>query len=136
MPKRITKGPPFSLLESMAGAVVWHRIARRVFVQQILTEDHKNDGTHLDLVENEELAETLLHSGQLAVEGDIKSHRFGGFHRVAVNLYNEFKKRVDEVGGGDVSLYAKRTTGKTERYEFEEWQEIDGRKRSGGRKEQ
>ncbi len=134
--KPITKGPPFSILESMAGAGVWHRIARRVFVQHILTEDHKNDGTHIDLIENEELAETLLHDGQQIVENGFEKYVTGGFSTIAVNLYIAFRKRVDEIGGGDVSVYAKNVTGKTERHEFEEWQEIDERKRTSGRKEQ
>lgn len=102
--------PATDFLETMAGANKWHEVAQDVFIEQFLTRG-KKDG-NLSLVDNVEIAETLLWQGKQIVESSDQKP-LGGYARIAVDFYHEYEKAVTEIGGGDVSEYAKKASRKT-----------------------
>ncbi len=105
--------PAPDALEQMAGANKWHQVSREVFIEKFLQQDHA--GTNFVLIDNQGLAETLLHQGMQIVESDeeFAIENCGGYKQIAIDFYREYKKQVKQVGGGDVAEYAKRASGKT-----------------------
>jgi len=100
--------PSTNYLEIMAGANKWQQVAREVFIENFLKEEH--EGT-LSLVGSEELAEQLIHQGIRIVAGEELVR--GGYSAVAKELYKKFQQEVEVIGEGDVAKYAKRKSGKT-----------------------
>ena len=101
--------PSTDFLEVMAGANKWHQVAQDVFIEQFLQKGSEGD---LSLINNPEAAEDLLSQGmQIVLSGSQRP--LGGYSKIAVDFYHEYKKTVTEIGGGDVSEYAKKASGKT-----------------------
>lgn len=99
-----------NLLEIMAGANKWHERARFVFLQNIMTNQRWKE--EFEIITNYEMAESMFFEGKNIVLSGSEENVFG-YRRIGVNLYREFERQVTEFGHGDVSEYAKRSTGLT-----------------------
>lgn len=101
--------PGDNFLEVMAGANKWHQVSKEVFLSAFLSEG-KHDGI-LSIIENMGQAESYLHVGWEVVMNHEEAR--SATTRIGKALYEEYQKKVNEIGGGDVSEYAKKVSGKT-----------------------